>query len=105
MKRNSNVEHYLDDNNEHRARVVAANGEPLFISSEGYTQLDDLIIGQELTRQALNAAYYANMRRVDEAMATRKGPAAVYRAQDMVGTRESVLFNSGEALSGECSAD
>lgn len=88
MTRNPTVEHYLDDNNDHRARVVAANGEVLFVSGEGYQQLDDLVICQELTRQSLNAAYYANMRRVDEALATRKGPAPVGLAAYRVDRRE-----------------
>jgi uncharacterized protein YegP (UPF0339 family) len=36
MTDNARVQHYLDANNEHRARIIAANGEILFVSSEGY---------------------------------------------------------------------
>jgi uncharacterized protein YegP (UPF0339 family) len=67
------VHHYLDANNEYRARVVAGNGEPLFVSSEGYNREEDLIVSQELTRQALNAYYNDPVRKAktDAAMARR----------------------------------
>jgi hypothetical protein len=60
----------LDTNNEHRARVVAGNGETLFVSNEGDQLEMDLIISQELTRQALNDDYHRNPACADVAIGT-----------------------------------
>jgi uncharacterized protein YegP (UPF0339 family) len=65
------VQHFLDANNEHRARIIAANGEILFVSSEGYKREKDLIVSQELARRALNDAYHTNPACTDAAMAKR----------------------------------
>ena len=71
MTDNARVQHYLDANNEHRARIIAANGEILFVSSEGYKREKDLIVSQELARRALNDAYHTNPACTDAAMAKR----------------------------------
>jgi uncharacterized protein YegP (UPF0339 family) len=60
MTHNLEVQRYLDANNEHRARIVAGNGEAVFVSNQGYQLEMDLIISQELTRQALNDDYHRN---------------------------------------------
>jgi hypothetical protein len=59
-----------DANNKHRARIVAGNGETLFVSNEGYQLEMDLIISRELTRQALNDDHHRNPACADVARGT-----------------------------------
>lgn len=54
MSRQPNVAAYLDCAGRHHARIVAADGDILFVSSEGYDSKDDLIVARELARRALN---------------------------------------------------
>jgi hypothetical protein len=70
MTHNLEVQGYLDANNKHRARIVAGNGETLFVSNEGYQLEMDLNISQELTRQALNDEYRRNPVCADAAIRT-----------------------------------
>lgn len=84
MTRNPSIHHYLDDDNEHRARITGGNGEPLFVSSEGYKRHSDLVISQELSRQALNRDYESNRARIDAAMATRNGGSLANALMDAV---------------------
>ena len=54
MTRQPHIAPYTDRADEHRARMMAANGDVLFVSSQGYDNEDDLIIARELARRALN---------------------------------------------------
>ena len=59
---------------EHLARIVAANGEVLFVSSQGYDDEDDLIFARERARRTLNTEIDndpALRARVDALMARR----------------------------------
>lgn len=54
MTRQPYATQYPDRAGEHRARIVAANGDILFVASQGYDNEDDLIIARELARRTLN---------------------------------------------------
>jgi uncharacterized protein YegP (UPF0339 family) len=81
MTRQPYVAAYLDRVGEDRARIAAANGDILFVSSQGYENEDDLIIARELARRTLNdevnndPAYRA---RVDTLMARRDSKSAQF---------------------------
>ena len=81
MTRQPYATQYPDRAGEHRARIVAANGDILFVASQGYDNEDDLIIARELARRTLNAETNndpAYRERVETLMAQRDAKSAQF---------------------------
>jgi uncharacterized protein YegP (UPF0339 family) len=81
MTRQPKITAYIDSAGEHRERISAANGEPLYVTSEGYEREEDMLIAGELVRRAKNEQYYgdaAYRARVDALMARRDAASAQY---------------------------
>jgi hypothetical protein len=54
MMRQNQIEALMDAATQPRARIVATNGDILFVASEGGAEEDTLIVARELARRALN---------------------------------------------------
>ncbi len=97
MTRQPDVAAYPHPVEEPRTRIVAANGDILFVSSQGYSNEDDLIIARELARRTLNdeinndPAYGA---RVDTLMAQREAKSAQFPFGNPSAHAPAVLENA-----------
>ena len=87
----------LDQTGQHPSLIAAANGDILFISSQGYDSEDDLLVARELARRTLNdeigndPAYRA---RIEALMAQRDAESAQLPAGSMACAEKPVAADA-----------
>ena len=81
---------HIAPNSEHPSLIAAANGDILFVSSQGYDSEDDFLVARELARRTLNdeigndPAYRA---RVEALMALRDAKSAQLPGRSMAAVK------------------